>query len=264
MRLRVSVGLLSLVLAACALGSGEDRPFVADRTNIAAEPTSLAELRGMGGGSYLEMTAEEIAAISDVVIEAVVVDVKKSRLNTGDGLFPTGSDIEAHGFGSLVVLTDVEVRVVRTLGATRSDLVYPPEEVVTITIGGGQYKTLLDLDQATALGLTEVVNGTFPPHSENNTNPPDIEVTRPVTGGGQEIVWGTSPDENLSEGDRVVLILVRHEVPGYANSQPIVVLSPTHPLGVFHKNDEGQWVDRRRKVVDVETLSALLGTSTDG
>jgi hypothetical protein len=255
MRLRVSVALLSLVLTACALGSSEDESFAADRTNIAAEPTSLAELPGMGGGSYLEMTAEEIAAISDVVIEAVVVDVKKSRLNTTDGLFPTGAEIEAYGFGSLVVLTEVDVQVIRTLGATRAELDFAPGETITVTVGGGMYKTALDLAQIEAVGLAG--DGDF------SGAPPGLETEDPPEPGA-EIVWGVSPDENLGEGDTVVILLVRQEIPGFAQSAPLQVLSPTHPLGVFHKNDEGQWVDRRGRVVDVETLGGLLGTSTDG
>ncbi len=240
--------LVVLVAGACAAGASED--FVADRTNIAAEPTSLADLRGLGGGSYIEMTAEEIAAISEVMLEAVVIDIKKSRLNTADGLFPTGAEIEANGFGPLVVLTDVEVRVVRTFGAVPTGFDFSPGETITVTVGGGMYRTVLDADQIEAIGLA----------SGADTGIEGGVPTEP----GSEFVWGTSPDENLSEGDTVMILLARQEIPGFAGSPSLRVLSPTHPFGVFHRNGSDQWVDPRGRVIDTEKLPDLLGMSATG
>ena len=45
------------------------------------------------------MTNEEVASQSQIAIEAVEKDVLPSRLNTQDGAFPSGKEIEVGGLG---------------------------------------------------------------------------------------------------------------------------------------------------------------------
>jgi hypothetical protein len=243
---QIALVVAALAVNACVGTGGGEISFEADGTNIAEEPTSLDELGGLGGGSHLDSSAEEIASSSDVAIEAEIVDVQKSYLNTEDGRFPSGTEIGARGLSDLEVLTDVVVRVVRTVAAANPDYGHSPGTLLTITVGGGSFETMLDLEQATALGMT----------NDGDDDSPDD------AGGAVYFTYGRSPGLNLTEGDRVVVFLLKHNIRGFGESAPMLtLLSPAHPLGVFRDGDDGIWRDPRGREVDLEALAVLVDGS---
>lgn len=255
---QVALVVASLAMNAC-LGSEEgDGAFEADGTNIAAEPTSLSELGGVGGATYLDSSAEEIASLAHVAIEAEVLDVQKSHLNTADRLFPTGAEIDANGLSNLEVLTDVVVRVVRTVAATGPEYDYAAGTLLTITVGGGSFETMLDLEQATAIGMTEVVDNDFPEHVEGDGLLPDDEAERPVAGAAF-FRYGRSPGVILAEGDRIVVFLLEHNIRVFRGDVPMLtLLSPVHPQGVFRDAGDGIWRDTRGDEADLGALAVLV------
>lgn len=255
---RIALVVAALAMNACVGAEEGESAFEADGTNIAAEPTSLSELGGVGGATYLDSSAEEIASSAHVAIEAEILDVQKSHLNTENRLFPTGEEIDANGLSNLEVLTDVVVRVVRTVAAARPEYDYPAGTILTITVGGGSFETILDLEQATAIGMTEVVDNDFPEHVEGDGLLPDEEAERPVAGAAY-FRYGRSPGLILDEGDRIVVFLLEHNIRVFGGGAPMLtLLSPVHPQGVFRDEGDGIWRDTRGDEVDLGALAVLV------
>jgi len=101
---------LALIVGACSTDSSTT-------PNVAADPTSLSDIRGVGG-TYADLTTSEIASISDVGVIVEVLDVKKTRLNTKHGEFPSAGEIidkGDNGLLSLEAITDVDVQLVETI-----------------------------------------------------------------------------------------------------------------------------------------------------
>lgn len=239
-----------LVVTACTSS-------LSDRSNLAAEPTALSDVNVEGGGTYEPLRTVENAELADVIVEARVVDVQKSYVNTKDGLFPTVDDLTKSGFTDLTVLTDVEMEVISTLGSTNDAFAYNPGSTITITVGGGVYRMALSASDANALGFTEVKNGPFPEHNEGDGLPPDEEIEGPVTE-PLEFTWGTTTDIVLEEGETVTILLIQHEIDGY-DTDLLTLLSPVHPGGVFRQTTDGVWVsDYAEETVDIHELVTIV------
>ncbi len=248
MKVSAYVPALLLVLAACAPRGGDQ---VVDPssfgTNLGPEPSSTAELRSLGGATYLPMDLPELRQTASLVVEATVVDVHRSRLNTADGLFPSLDELRARGLANLDVLTDVDLEVIDVVDVRPGvDAAPRPGERFTITVGGGEYTTTLDVERARAIGMTDVEVVVPPtreplvcPSIEPDCGPPEVEVETPVTAPA-DLTYGRAPGEILTEGDRVVLSLVRLPLRRYEGGTT-EVWGPVHPVGVLRPTDDGRW-----------------------
>ena len=234
---------LALVLSACSTPSasenhGSGTPYGA---NDGADPVSLSELAVLGGATYEGLSPEQLADRTELAIEAVVIDVRPSHLNTSDGLFPSAEDILTNGLSELVVLTDITIKIVKTLGSSSEAPTLNEGDLFTITVGGGTIFTTLSVEQANALGATEISQD-FPEHTEGDGLPPDVEIEEPVNS-PIEFVWGTAPDEDLTEGDTVAVFLTRVIVTGYESAAGEVTMwGPVHPYGVFQRGGQQEWI----------------------
>lgn len=219
--------------------------------NFSGDPSSLAELKGLGGGTERNLTTDQMISRSSSVVEVNVVDVTRSYLNTVDGAFPTEDELKAGAIKDLLVLTDVEVEVVRNRSRSSlptkgkgSDWTFSRDrsavdESMLVTVMGGAIQTRLTYEQATALGVTEVTE-TFADRTHHSTDHPDIEIERPVSGPVEDFSFGISPSVSLSEGDNLILVLEEVEVPMIDGSTKRV-LSLAHSSSVLHADDAGEW-----------------------
>ncbi|MCH7670363.1 MAG: hypothetical protein IIC71_14345 [Acidobacteria bacterium] len=80
-RYRFAAAVVALILTGGACSTPVDTT-AAPEENVGFDPVSLSDLAGVGGSSSLPMTNEEVARQSQIAIEAVVKDVRPSRLNT--------------------------------------------------------------------------------------------------------------------------------------------------------------------------------------
>ncbi|MCI0545286.1 MAG: hypothetical protein L0Z49_12730 [Actinobacteria bacterium] len=247
----LSLVLLALIASACS--------SPAYGRNIGPDPISLRELGGLGGASLEPLDPTDAAARSELAMEIEVVDIKRTTLNTPDGRFPSADQLEKLGISDLSAGTDVVVRVRDFLGSSREDLAFDEGSLVTLTIGGGRYDTVIDNQQAQLLGMTEVVDGSSAEHNEGETATPDVEVEVPVVGDSFEVSWGHSPVHSFSEGDVLILFLVEFQAPGYDRG-PLTLLGPIHPSGVLVKDGDGWKVEGGDAQVDVNALVEALGS----
>ena len=217
-----SVGVVALVVAACApVGSSS---FGA---NLGPDPSSTAELRGIGRATYLPVDLSELRRTAGLVVEATVVEVHRSRLDTVDGRFPPLEDLETRGVRNLDVLTDVDLEIVGVVDVRPGlEGVPRPGERFTITVGGGKYETTLDVERARAIGMTDVEVVVPPteqpvvcPSSEPDCGPPEVEVQTLVTAPA-DLTYGRAPGVILTEGGRVVVFLVRVSLRSYEGAPP--------------------------------------------
>lgn len=249
--------LITTVIVMVASCSGAPPDYGA---NVGPEPDSLSDVSGLGGGSWELLTLDEIAALADGVLEVEVVDVMKTRLNTHDGRFPTSDELEQFGLRQLVPLTDVKVKVVRSVATSSPDLRWDKGEELIITVGGGLYETVLDQRQARLLGITDAETPeTLPDHTEGESSPPDVETEVPVESDAVPFSWGTSPEGlRLTEGETVVLFVHEVTIGGYLSPQQ-TYLGVIHPRGVLSPSN-GQWVDPLDgRPVDLDAL--VVGVS---
>jgi len=228
--------------------------------NFSGDPSSLTELKGLGGGTEAPLTTDQMVRQADSVLEVSVVDIKRSYLNTANGAFPSEPELAGGAVDELLVLTDVEVRVLRDRSKGRLTGKGPFDgkslhlgkrtgdgsgtalagELMTVTVMGGAIQTRLSHGQATALGVMEVVEQ-FPDRSHHSTEHPDIEIERPATGQIDDFSYGISPSVSMSEGDDVVLVLETIEVPMVGGGQ-MSVLSLAHSSSVLHAGTApGEW-----------------------
>ncbi len=246
MKVSVRVVVFLLVLAACR---GVDQTVEPSSfgTNQGPDPSSTAELRGPGDAIYPPMEITELRRTADLVVEATVVDVHRSRLNTADGLFPSIGELEVRGVTNLDVLTDVDLDVVDVVD-TRPGLEDAPRpgDRFTITVGGGEYTTTLDVGRARAIGMTDVVVVVPPtseplvcPSNEPDCGPPETEFETPVTAPAA-LTYGRAPGEVLTEGDLVILFLVRVAVRRYEGGT-VQIWGPVHPAGVLIPAGDDRW-----------------------
>ncbi len=246
MKVAVHVVVFLLVLAAC---QGVDQTVEASSfgANLGPDPSSTSELRSQGGATYLPMEIDELRQAADLVVEATVVDVHRSRLNTADGLFPSIGELEARGVTNLDVLTDVDLDVVDVVD-TRPGVEGGPQpgERLTVTVGGGEYTTILDAERARAIGMTDVVVVVPPtseplvcPSNEPDCGPPEAEIETPVTGPAA-LTYGRAPGEILTEGERMIVYLVRVALRRYEGGT-MEVWGPVHPAGILRPSDDGRW-----------------------
>lgn len=245
--------LVVMSIAACSSGD--------IGANVGPDPTSLEEFSGLGGATYEPLDSLGAAALADVAVEVEIVDIKRTHLNTQDGQFPSTEQLERLGIGDLTALTDVDVRIRKFLGSAKEGLSFDEGSITTITVGGGLYQTLVVSRQAELLGLTEVVNGPFPEHTEGETGPPDVEEEVPVQGDAIPFTWGSSPEElSFAEGDVLVVFLVEHEIPGYDTGN-LVLVGPIHPMGVLVEDGIGWKVQGTDDNVELDALIQALGSS---
>ncbi len=246
-RVAVLVVCVALIVAAC--GSS---PTPSSGIDELPEPTSTLDLRGGGSGSLALIDLADLVFISTAAVEATVVDVRRSRANTPDGTFPKIDTSRGHEqLIDLYALTDIEIRVEAVLG-DRGELegVLVAGETVTITIFGGMLRTVLQPDEARALGVKvelgeqpvdpDAESGVDPDQTSRTPNPEEpVEVfpTEPVP-----FESGFSPVESLTEGDRVILFLSSDQQVGFGGGPPIEIITISHPVGVFRQNGEGAWV----------------------
>ena len=239
--------LRSPLLAAIALVASACASYGVD---TAPDPVSTAELTGVGGATYLDLTSEEIRGRAGLVLDATVIDVRRSRLNTDDGAFPPAEVLEERGVTSLDVVTDVVVGVVDVLDARRGVVGVPsPGDRFTITVGGGRFVTRLGVARARALGMTDssvivptTVEPVVCPEHEPHCGPPQIEVETPVTA-PVDFVYGSSPGERLTEGERVVVFLERVPLRRYGGGT-FEAWVPVHPAGILRPTEDGRWEAR--------------------
>jgi len=241
--------------------------------SYAPDPTSLTEVSYAGGGSdFAELKAAEIAGLADLAVEVVVVDIRPSRLNTANGGFPTGAEIDENTLIGLSIVTDVEVELVKTVGnrGRGRDFRMRKGDRFIVTVGGGTIVTDLDQAQATAIGAMEVETISEDPehvHTEGESHPPDEEIETPWVGILEEFIWGSAPGEAMTEGDRFVVLLTDFEIPGFAESHRLQYWSPTHPSGIFRENQgkgkrkgQSRWVaDLTGEEVDLEAIGQIVG-----
>lgn len=136
--------------------------------NTAPDPLPTAELTGVGGATYLELTMEEIRGRAGLVVEATVVDVRRSRLKPDDGAFPPAEVLEERGVMSLDAVTDVVVGVVDVLDA-RSGAAGVPSRARALGMTGS------------SVIVPATVEPVVCPEDEPHWGPPQIEVETPVT-----------------------------------------------------------------------------------
>lgn len=226
--------MAAVVLAGCAGGGYGD--------NLGSEPTSLSDLSALGGASHTQRTINEIAGFSHLAVEVEVLDVKKTRLNTHDGRFPSEEDLALRGLDGLVALTDVSVRVIRTIASAEDVNAIAPGEEITITLGGGLYDTVVNQEQATILGIQEVTLAGEPrEHVEGEDAPPDVEVETPIQSDRVPLTWGHSPSVEMAEGETLVLFLVDTTVSGYLTDDEDF-MTVFHPRGVLRGSGD-RWSD---------------------
>lgn len=230
-----------LVLSACAAPGQESSVGASYGANEGADPTSLSELAVVGGATYEGLTPEELAGRSELAIEAIIIDIRPSHLNTSDGLFPSTGEILAKGLSDLTVMTEVTVEIVSTLGKSDEAPSLANGDTFTLGVGGGAFYTTLSVEQATALGVT-AVDQDFPEHTEGDGLPPDVEIEEPVET-PVRITWGTTTDMDLTEGDHVALFLTKVTVAAFeAGESDVEYWSPVHPYAVFHRSPDGGWI----------------------
>ena len=204
---------LALLTRACS-GGGKDVEY---GVNLGPDPTSLADVGSAGGGaSYQILSTDEIAELSELALEVVVVDVRQSRLNTGDGKYPSAEQIEKLGTTGLDIVTDVVVEIQRTV-ADKTGKGPGAGEQFTIVVGGGTFYTTLSEAQGRASGIIlEVEVATdggatgSPIHGEGNQPDPDLEEEVAWDGPLFGFEWGWTPSEHMAEGDRLVVLLTPH------------------------------------------------------
>ncbi len=260
-RYRLKAAVVALILTGSACAAPVDTAAAPPGENVGFDPVSLRDLAHVGGSTSLALSNEEIAKQSQIAVVAVVTDVQPSRLNTRDAAFPSAKEIEAGGLDDLVVLTDVEVKIVRTVGAGTNVADIAAGEILVVTVGGGTIFTSLDADQAAALGVMEVVgDGGQLYFEEGEIGPePGSELEVPVDGPVERFLWGSAPDEDLTEGDTVVLFLTRLSIDGYQGAPVFEYWTPVHPSGVFQRTDGGDWVGpSNQRAVDVDALAKLI------
>jgi len=219
------------------------------------DPVSLSELGGIGGATHVAMTPDDVARRSTFAVDALVVDVQRSRLNTTDGLFPGSDQLEKRGTDGLTVLTDVTLEVKNVYGDVAET---SRGAVFTVTVGGGLIVTDLDLKQANAIGVLEVVEE-FAVHDHDDGTPPDHETEVPVTRPVRNFVFGSAPSVDMAEGDVILVFLENLTVEGYDGAPQIEIHAVVHPSGVLHQVGEREWNVPEFGVVDAEVMISLLG-----
>ena len=165
------------------------------------------------------------------------------------------------GLDDLVVLTDVEVEVVWTVGAGANVAVFAAGKFLVVTVGGGTIFTSLDADQAAALGVMKVVgDGGQRYFDEGEIGPePGSELEISVDGPVERFLWGSAPNEDLTEGNTVVLCLTRLSIDGYQGSLGFEYWTPVRSSCVLQRTDDGNWVGPTRgRAVDVDELAKLI------
>lgn len=253
----------SLMLASCGADTTEEA-FL----ESLPEPTSTQELAGAGGGTVQPIDLAELPSMSTVAVEATVVDVRRSYANTEDGRFPEiDTSAGPDQLRGLYPLTDIQIRIEAVLG-DRDGLegAFKPGDLVVVTIHGGILHTVLQPDEAKALGVL-VTPGEKPADvasdPEEASRPPDpkneVEVfpDEPTP-----FAIGVAPDENLAEGDRVILFLTQSTKRAFAGADPIDVITVAHPYGVFHQTEEGLWLSDMAP--DPEVDATLLARRVEG
>jgi len=225
--------------------------------NTLPDPTSLADLSLVDGSTDALMTPGDIAAKAAVVVGGRVIDVRQSRLNTDDGRFPSGAALAQSGTAGLTVLTDVVISV-ETVPAGDTSLASAVQDL-TLTVGGGAYRTDLDADQARALGIL-VPTETLPLRDDRDSGPPDVEVEVPADGPVSDYLFGSAPSAAMAEGDSVVVFLTEIDVPGYQGAAALHLLTPVHPDGVLHARGDG-WTAGYTggPLVDLGVLLTMVG-----
>jgi hypothetical protein len=217
----------------------------------AADPRSLGELALTGGATEAPMGFEDIARVSELVVHVRVADVRPSRLNTGDGAFPTGASIRSDGLGELTVFTEVALDVVDVL-AVLAEVSEPTEgHVLTIVVGGGAVFPRLDADQVAALGLVRVVETRPNPDGEGF-----IQVEAPIEGPLDDFVWGSAPHGDLVEGRQVIIFLQRIGIPSYDGETTFDVWGPVHADGILHPSQAG-WVTLEGEAAPLDEMLAI-------
>lgn len=215
--------------------------------NTAPDPSSTAELAGVGGGATsMALTLDQVRERADLVLEARVVDVRRSRLNTADGAFPSAESLETRGVSRLDVLTDVEVEVLDVLDARSRTGIPSSGDRFVIIVGGGRFETRLDLRRARALGMTEstvIVPTTIEPpvcpENEPDCGPPEIERETPVTA-PVDLTYGMSPGERFTEGETALVYLERLALRTYEGGT-FEAWVPVHPIGILRPTGDGRW-----------------------
>ncbi|HEX9854780.1 MAG TPA: hypothetical protein VGC47_05655 [Acidimicrobiia bacterium] len=194
------------------------------------------------------MTIEEIASAAEAVLVAKIVDVKRSRVNTADGIFPSAAELGESPIGDLIVLTDVEVDVTEMLRATSPELNFDEGASVALTIGGGSYTTVLSAEQADILGMT----------GDHDSAALDAELV-PQAADDLTITYGNAPAASLAEGEVVVLFLVEHQIDGFGDTPQLTLLAPVHPDAILRPDGVGGWLGPGGEAADLPALIELVG-----
>lgn len=215
-----------LLLAACG-GSAS--------TNVSSEvlgpdPESTADL-GSSGGSIEPITTDDLVARTGAVVEVKVLDVHRSRPNTADGTLPPIDTARGpEQLQRLYALTDVSLRIDQVVAAVAGWATNWQEgDEIDITLIGGRLTRILSPDEARALGVIVV-------DEEASTEEFEVEVypDEPV-----DFESGSGLFEHLVEGDSVLLFLTQLSYPIFESSDQFLLITTSHPSGVFSRSDAG-------------------------
>lgn len=243
-----SLLVLAALVAVTSCSAETPDQAAAHTPNLGVDPTSTLELEGVGGMTELDWTVKEIAARSQALVRVEVVDVERSVFNTSDGGLPAAEDLNGIDMSALEVYTPVRVRLVED--AVGQVPVTKQGQEFTILVGGGQFITDVNAEQAKALGLLKMVDEDGNDFVPKEGVPGDgIEV--PADGPVEGVRFGIGPAVALSEGDRVSIFLTPTTITGYRGAGDIEMLAPTHSRAVIQDLTADE----------ATTLSALLDSA---